>query len=83
MNYFIIISVATLVVIAYIHYYGIKSTINPLYYQKHKGLKYFEPWTYKVLDKPVVGWCSWFAYWNKVTEDDIKKTADIVSEEKP
>ena len=34
MNYFIIISVATLVIIAYIHYYGIKSTINPLYYQK-------------------------------------------------
>ena len=53
---------------------------RPLYYQKHKGLKYFEPWTYKVWDKPVVGWCSWFAYWNKVTEDDIKKTADIVSE---
>ena len=34
MNYFIIISVAALVIIAYIHYYGIKSTINPLYYQK-------------------------------------------------
>ena len=34
MNYFIIISVAALVIIAYIHYYRIKSTIDPLYYQK-------------------------------------------------
>lgn len=53
---------------------------RPLFYQKHKGLKYFEPWTYKVWDKPVVGWCSWFAYWDRVTENDIKKTADIIAE---
>jgi len=53
---------------------------RPLFYQKHKGLKFFEPWTYKVWDKPIVGWCSWFAYWDRVTESDIKKTADIMAE---
>jgi hypothetical protein len=53
---------------------------RPHYYQKHRGLKYFEPWNYKVWDKPVVGWCSWFAYKNSVTEKDIRKTADIISE---
>ena len=53
---------------------------RPGFYQKHKGLKYFEPWTYRVWDKPVVGWCSWFAFWSDVTEDDIKRTADIMSQ---
>jgi hypothetical protein len=53
---------------------------RPHYYQKHRGLKYFEPWTYKVWDKPVVGWCSWFAYKSNVTEKDIKATADVISE---
>jgi alpha-galactosidase len=53
---------------------------RPHYYQKHRGLKYFEPWNYKVWDKPVVGWCSWFAYKSSVTEKDIKTTADVISE---
>jgi len=33
---------------------------RPRYYQKHRGLKYYEPWTYAIRE-PVVGWCSWFA----------------------
>ncbi|MFC2128338.1 hypothetical protein ACFLRR_00540 [Bacteroidota bacterium] len=52
---------------------------RPRYYQIHKGLKYFEPWTYKIWDKPVVGWCSWFAFWNNVTEGDIVRTAEVIS----
>jgi len=53
---------------------------RPRYYQKHRGLKYFEPWTYRIWPKPIVGWCSWFAYFNKVTEENIKETADALSE---
>jgi len=53
---------------------------RPAFYQKHKGLEFYEPWTYKIWDKPVVGWCSWFAYWNRVTENDIKHTANIIAE---
>lgn len=52
---------------------------RPDYYKKHKGLEYFNPSEYNVWDKPIVGWCSWFAYFNKVTENDIRKTADILS----
>jgi len=29
---------------------------------------------------PVVGWCSWFAFFDTVTESDITRTADVVSE---
>ncbi|MDH5468282.1 MAG: alpha-galactosidase, partial [Candidatus Aminicenantes bacterium] len=53
---------------------------RPRYYQKHRGLKYFEPWTYKVWPKPVVGWCSWFAYFQDINEQNIKKVADVMAE---
>lgn len=53
---------------------------RPQYYQKHRGLSYFNPSAYAVWKKPVVGWCSWFAYFDKITETDIKETADMISE---
>ena len=53
---------------------------RPKYYQKFRGLSRFEPSTYQVWKKPVVGWCSWFAYFDKVTENNVMETADVVSE---
>jgi len=53
---------------------------RPRYYQQHRGLKYFEPWNYKVWPSSVAGWISWFAFFNKVTEQDMMKTADVVAE---
>ena len=53
---------------------------RPRFYQKHRGLKYFKPWTYTVWKKSVAGWCSWFAYFTEITEDRIKHTADILSQ---
>lgn len=52
---------------------------RPKYYKEHRGLYSFEPASYKVWQHPVVGWCSWFAYFNKVTEQDIMRTADVLS----
>jgi hypothetical protein len=52
----------------------------PQYYQKHRGLSYFNPASYSVWKKPVAGWCSWFAFYDKITEADIRKTADVLSE---
>ena len=64
-----------------IHFSGTELIIRfkPNYYQKHRGLSYFNPEQYSVWKKPVVGWCSWFAYFNKVTELDVKKTSDVLS----
>jgi len=53
---------------------------RPQYYKQHRGLAYFNPAQYTVWKKPVVGWCSWFAYYNRITEADVKKTADVISE---
>ncbi len=53
---------------------------RPRYFQKHRGLSYFEPWKYSVWKESVAGWCSWFAFKTGITEENIKQTADIVSE---
>ncbi|MRR38487.1 hypothetical protein EG829_28330, partial [bacterium] len=48
---------------------------RPRYYQKHRGLRYFEPWTYATWKKPVAGWCSWFAYFRDISEANITEAA--------
>lgn len=53
---------------------------RPHYYQKHRGLDFFEPWTYSIWPSPVTGWCSWFAYYQDISEEKIKKVADVLSE---
>jgi len=53
---------------------------RPRYYQIHRGLSFFEPWTYRVWAGPVAGWISWFAFYDKVTEGDIVETADVLAE---
>ena len=53
---------------------------RPRFYQIHRGLRFFEPWTYRAWPRPVAGWISWFAFFDKVTEQDIVETADTLSE---
>lgn len=53
---------------------------RPRYYQRHRGLAAFRPWTYRVWDRSVAGWTSWFAFLDKVTESDIRRTADVLAE---
>lgn len=53
---------------------------RPYFYQKHRGLTYFQPWTYQAWKQPVVDWCSWFAYFQDITEQKIKRAADVISE---
>jgi hypothetical protein len=53
---------------------------RPRYFKEHRGLSYFEPSAFEVWKKPVVGWCSWFAYLDQVNEKEIKETADVISE---
>jgi alpha-galactosidase len=53
---------------------------RPRFFQIHRGLEFFEPWTYGIWPHPVAGWISWFAFFDKVTEKDIVETADTLSE---
>ena len=53
---------------------------RPRYYQKHRGLAFFEPWTYRTWDEPVAGWCSWYAYKDTIDEEKTRNTADRLAE---
>jgi hypothetical protein len=53
---------------------------RPRYYQRHRGLPQFRPWTYRLRRESVAGWTSWFAFYDRVTEQDIRRTADVLAE---
>ncbi len=40
----------------------IELVFRPRFYQKHKNLPYFEPWTYRVWKGSIAGYCTWWAY---------------------
>ena len=50
---------------------------RPRYYQKHKNLPYYQPWTYEVYKGSVTGWSSWWAYFRDINEDDINSLLDV------
>jgi len=52
---------------------------RPRYFQRHRGLAEFRPWTYRVWSGSVAGWTSWFAFLDRVTEADITRTADVLA----
>jgi len=53
---------------------------RPRFYQRHRGLTQYRPWEYQPWNKSVAGWTSWYAYFDKVTEQDIRTTADVLGE---
>ncbi len=53
---------------------------RPRFYQRHRGLREFRPWTYRVWDRSVAGWTSWFAFLDRVTEADITRTAAVLAQ---
>lgn len=53
---------------------------RPRFYQRHRGLAHYAPWTYRPWAGSVTGWTSWYAFFDKVTEADIRRTADVMSE---
>jgi alpha-galactosidase len=53
---------------------------RPRFYQRHRGLSFYEPWKYPIWQDSVAGWISWFAFRDRVTEKDILETAETVSE---
>lgn len=40
----------------------IRLTFRPRYYQRHKHITHFRPWTYQVRKDSITGWSSWFAF---------------------
>jgi hypothetical protein len=53
---------------------------RPRYYQKHRGLAHYEPWTYAPWNRSAAGWTSWFAYRDRITEADVHSAVDAIAE---
>ncbi len=50
---------------------------RPRFYQKHKGFKYYEPWTYKVWKGSVTGYCTWWSYRENFTQKTLETMLDV------
>ena len=51
---------------------------RPRFYQRHRGLAEYRPWTYRPWRESVAGWTSWYAYFDKVTARDIERMAEVL-----
>ncbi|MCD6352381.1 MAG: alpha-galactosidase, partial [Armatimonadetes bacterium] len=45
------------------------------FYRKERGIRYFAPIDKSVFKHPQAGWCSWYYYYRRVTEEDMVKNA--------
>ncbi len=48
----------------------IELAFRPRFYQKHKGIAFFEPWTYRVREDSITGWNSWWAFMRGFSQKD-------------
>lgn len=60
----------------------IELVFRPRFYQKHRELAYFEPWTYPVWKGPVTGFCTWWAYRGGFSQNDLDAVVDVFAEKK-
>jgi len=50
---------------------ALELVFRPRYYQKHKGLPHFKPWTYRVWKGSVTGYCTWWSYRGGFTQKTL------------
>ena len=52
---------------------------RPRFYGTHRGLTAFAPWTRPAWRGSVAGWTSWYAFRDKVTEEDIARATTAIA----
>jgi len=55
---------------------------RPRFYQKHRGLSHFEPWTYRVWKDSVTGYCTWWAYKYDFTQKTLDELVEVFVQKK-
>jgi hypothetical protein len=61
---------------------AIELVFRPRFYQKHRGLVFFEPWTYQVWKGSVTGYCSWWPYRDGISQRVVDALVDVFAEKK-
>jgi len=62
--------------------HGIELAFRPRFYQKHRNLANFEPWTYQVWKGSVTGYCTWWAYKYDFTQKTLDELTDVFAAKK-
>lgn len=55
---------------------------RPRFYQKHKELVGFEPWTYEIWKGSITGYCTWWSYRHGISQEVIGALADVFAEKR-
>jgi len=64
------------------HGSSLELVFRPRFYQKHREIANFQPWTYKVWKGPVTGFCTWWAYKHGFTQKTLDELVDVFSQKK-
>jgi hypothetical protein len=57
-------------------------SFRPRFYQKHRELAFFEPWTYRVWKGAVTGYCTWWAYRDGINQGTLDDLLDVFAEKR-
>ncbi len=55
---------------------------RPRYYQKHKNIPHFQPWTYRIRKDSISGWCSWWAYRRACRQSHVDAVMQVWNEKR-
>jgi hypothetical protein len=58
---------------------SLELAFHPLWFQQHRNLPHFKPWTYRVYKDSVSGWCSWWAYRDAIDAPQLTAVADALA----
>ena len=61
---------------------ALELVFRPCFYQKHRDVEKFEPWTYQVWKGPVTGYCTWWAYKYDFTQKTLDELTAVFSQKK-
>ncbi|MCX6998048.1 MAG: alpha-galactosidase, partial [Kiritimatiellaeota bacterium] len=61
---------------------SLELVFRPRFYQKHRGLTFFEPWTYQVWKESVAGYCSWWSYRDGISQKVVDAVVDVFAGKK-
>ena len=63
--------------------YGtLRLVFRPHFFQKHKNLAFFRPWTYRVWRGSVTGWCSWWPYRADFCEKNLEQVLKVFQQKR-
>ena len=57
-------------------------SFKPRFYQRHKNIAYFRPWTYRVRQDSITGWCSWWAFMRNCSQVDCDELLAVWKEKR-